>query len=299
MAAEWSVVGICRVIGVIWGEWNSIRCDIDSCDCITFTGGYTSWVGAQGAGHESDLKWLLTFLESDIKSRERSQVNEDKISSAAPQVRSERVKVIESTASALQSSSPSGCGCLVCGKNDTMERCFKLTRVSFNECRELLRSHGLCYRCLGKGHMACGCASTCARCNGCHHWVICLRGDNAKHGENGQPQDTRELNVSDSSISQSNVAVKENNDTSVKSGTATTHSSASRSVLGATTQNRYRVLLQTLLVTVRSGRVVDDVTILLDTGCYRSYISSALVRRVEPGWVPNAIIYTIWEQRVW
>ena len=78
------------------------------------------------------------------------------------------------------------------------------------------------------------------------------------------------------------MAVKENNDTSVKSGTATAHSSASLSVLGATTQNRYRVLLQTLRVTVRGGRVVDDVTILLDTGCDRSYISSALVRKVEP-----------------
>ena len=244
----------------------------------------------KGAGHESDLKWLLTFLESDIKCRERSQVYEDKVSSAAPQVREERVKVTASTASALQSSSSSGRGCLVCGKNHATERCFKLTRVSFNECRELLRSHGLCYRCLGKGHIARGCASTCARCNGRHHRVLCLRGDNAKHGDSGQPQDTRELNVSDSSTSQSNVAVNENNDTSVKSGTATAHSSASLSVLGATTQNRYRVLLQTLRVTVRGGRVVDDVTILLDTGCDRSYISSALVRRVEPRWVESQML---------
>ena len=244
----------------------------------------------KGAGHESDLKWLLTFLESDIKCRERSQVYEDKGSSAAPQVRKERVKVIASTASALQSSSSSGRGCLVCGKNHATERCFKLTRVSLNECRELLRSHGLCYRCLGKGHIARGCASTCARCNGRHHRVLCLRGDNGKHGDSGQPQDTRELNVSDSSTSQSNVAVNETNDTSVKSGTATAHSSASLSVLGATTQNRYRVLLQTLRVTVRGGRVVDDVTILLDTGCDRSYISSALVCRVEPRWVESQML---------
>ena len=204
----------------------------------------------KGAGHKSDLKWLLTFLESDIKCRERSQVYEDKVSSVAPQVCKERVKVIASTTSALQSSSSSGRGCLVCGKNHATERCFKLTRVSFNECRELLRSHGLRYRCLGKGHIAHGCAST----------------------------------------SQSNVAVKENNDTSVKSGTATAHSSASLSVPGATTQNRYRILLQTLRVTVRSGRVVDDVTILLDTGCDRSYISSALVRRVEPRWVESQML---------
>ena len=61
---------------------------------------------------------------------------EDKVSSAAPQVRKERVKVIASTASALQSSSSSGHGCLVCGKNHATERCFKLTRVSFNECRD-------------------------------------------------------------------------------------------------------------------------------------------------------------------
>ena len=86
------------------------------------------------------------------------------------------------------------------------------------------------------------------------------------------------------------MAVKENNDTSVKSGTATAHSSASLSVLGATTQNRYRVLLQTLRVTVRGGCVVDDVTILLDTGCDKSYISSALVRRVEPRWVESQML---------
>ena len=97
----------------------------------------------KGAGHESDLKWLLTFLESDIKCRERSQMYEDKVSSAAPQVPKERNKVIASTVFALQSSSSSGRGCLVCEKNHATERCFKLTHVSFNECRELLRSHGL------------------------------------------------------------------------------------------------------------------------------------------------------------
>ena len=116
-------------------------------------------------------------------------------------------------------------------------------------------------------------------CDGCHHRVLCLRGDNAKHCDNGQPQDTREFNVADSSTSQSNVAVKKNNETSVKSGTAAAHSSASLSVLGVTTQNRYRILLQTLRV-----------TILLDTGCDRSYICSALVRRVEPRWVESKML---------
>ena len=40
----------------------------------------------KGAGNESDMKWLLTFLENDIKCRERIPVYEDKLSTAATQV---------------------------------------------------------------------------------------------------------------------------------------------------------------------------------------------------------------------
>ena len=87
---------------------------------------------------------------------------DDKLSSAVTQVRKEHAKVTSATF-ALQSSSTSGRGCLVCRKNYATEHCHKLTRVLLNECRALLKYHDLCYRCLRKGHMAHGCASTCAR----------------------------------------------------------------------------------------------------------------------------------------
>ena len=39
--------------------------------------------------------------------------------------------------------------------------------------KEKLRSGGLCFRCVTKGHVAAGCSATCSRCKGRHHLLLC------------------------------------------------------------------------------------------------------------------------------
>ena len=103
--------------------------------------------------------------------------------------------------------------------------------------------------------------------------------------ENGQPHEACEFNVFDHSTNPGDVAVKNvNTDTLVKTETAAVHSYMGLSVFSATTLNRYCALLQTLRVTVRSECVIDNVTVLLETGCDRPYISRHRYTGLSPGW---------------
>ena len=119
----------------------------------------------EGETHESDLSYLLKFLEKEILRRERSQVFKDtvQVSSSVPEAR--RFKA-PPTAAALQTASmnvkpsaPHECG--VCGKNHPTDRCFKLLHCNGSERRERVQRAGLCYRCLRKGHIAKGCMFIC------------------------------------------------------------------------------------------------------------------------------------------
>ena len=80
-----------------------------------------------GKGHESDLKFLLSFLEKEIQRRERSQMFQESLGpSFKSSVEERRPRV--ATASALQATStvkPSKT-CCFCGKNHPTEKCFKL-----------------------------------------------------------------------------------------------------------------------------------------------------------------------------
>ena len=128
---------------------------------------------SDGKGHESDIKFLLSFLEKEIQRRERSQMFQDSLGpSLRPSVEERRPRV--ATASALQATStvkPSKT-CCFCGKNHPTEKCFKLSG-SIQVKKEKLKSAGLCFRCLLPGHIAKGCSVVCRKYNGCHHEIIC------------------------------------------------------------------------------------------------------------------------------
>ena len=126
-----------------------------------------------GKGHESDLKFLLSFLEKEIQRRERSQMFQESLGpSFKSSVEERRPRV--ATASTLQATStvkPSKT-CCFCGKNHPTEKCFKLSG-SIQLKKEKLKSAGLCFRCLLPGHIARGCSVVCRKCNGRHHEIIC------------------------------------------------------------------------------------------------------------------------------
>ena len=123
-----------------------------------------------GAGHESDLEFLLSFLKLEIQCRERSQTFRELRS---PVVAEEKRKPHAATAAALQTRSESvNNQCNICHKGHPTEKCWNLTQVSLDERQEKMSKAGLCFRCLNKGHISKNCNKKCARCHGRHSVVV-------------------------------------------------------------------------------------------------------------------------------
>ncbi len=97
----------------------------------------------EGEQHESDLNWLLAFLQSEIERRERSQsfVKDHCGTGVTTEMRGARV----ATASALQTSSTGHTSqCAVCGRiGYPVHKCFNLTKIPLSDRKQLLRNSGL------------------------------------------------------------------------------------------------------------------------------------------------------------
>ena len=237
----------------------------------------------EGEGHESDLSYLLKFLEKEILRRERSQVFKDtvQVSSSVPEAR--RFKA-PPTAAALQTASmnvkpsaPHECG--VCGKNHPTDRCFKLLHCNGSERRERVQRASLCYRCLRKGHIAKGCSSVCSKCNGRHYKLLCgVQSLSVGSSPNGKGIN-KHVSMASAEISGTVESLS-----SVKPSASNATETTSKVILVGSSA---RVLLQTARVKVRGARGVTEATILFDTGSDRSYVTSELVGKVGPLWVDS------------
>ena len=232
-----------------------------------------------GKGHESDLKFLLSFLEKEIQRRERSQMFQESLGpSFKSSVEERRPRV--ATASTLQATStvkPSKT-CCFCGKNHPTEKCFKLSG-SIQVKKEKLKSAGLCFRCLLPGHIARGCSVVCRKCNGRHHEIIC-----------GPPA------VGPTSAGVSNVSSQPPPlPSSGNENTSATHSSSTTSFVsvanstppGDMSASHASIALQFARVTVHGSQGVTEATVMFDTGSDRSYVTQDLVNRVKPKWVDS------------
>ena len=232
-----------------------------------------------GKGHESDLKFLLSFLEKEIQRRERSQMFQESLGpSFMSPVEERRPRV--ATASALQATStvkPSKT-CCFCGKNHPTEKCFKLSG-SIQVKKEKLKSAGLCFRCLLPGHIAKGCSIVCRKCNGRHHEIIC-----------GPPA------VGPTSAGVSNVSSPPPPPPSSGNVNASaTHSSSTTSFVsvanstppGDMSASHPSVALQFARVIVHGSQGVTEAMVMFDTGSDRSYVTQDLVNRVKPKWVDS------------
>ena len=213
-----------------------------------------------GAGHENDLNFLLDFLKKEIERRERSQTFKDSTDQKSAVFEKKPTKV--ATAAALQTSSDPRC--LLCSKNHATERCWNLTKISVAERKDKIRAAGLCYRCIGKGHLANRCREKCARCNGNHHLLLCTG-----NSPNREP------------VKQTDVKQTDTKQTSSTSSGSVSHTGVSN----ASVNTRQRVLLQSARVTARGQRGFTEATVLFDTGSDRSYVSSELVNKINPEWV--------------
>ena len=240
----------------------------------------------EGNGHESDLTFLLEFLQSEIQRRERSHVFKESIASPSSLVAEEKRNVKVATASALQASSmakicktaqsfSSG----ICSKPHSTDRCFKLLHVPVGTRKEKLRAAGLCFRCLKSGHIARGCSACCIHCQGRHHVLLC-------NPMTSDPGVTSNVNVEQTQPKMPNKDVAKPSNQPVNSEVVsfTGVSSAINNVLSPS-GTRTRVLLQSVRVKVHGVGSVVDATVLFDTGSDRSYITTDLVRKVGPEWL--------------
>ena len=247
----------------------------------------------EGEGRESDLDWLLTFLASEINRRERSQSFRDTtthdpvVTTCEEKVRSAR----KASASALHvHSSASGSedvqvSCDVCGfKGHTAERCWNLTKLStVSERRSKVQMCGLCFRCLRRDHVAKDCLNKCDKCGGRHHVLLC----------DPQPTSTQEKCSTSSTSRQSDshrpvsysTEQKHTNSNLSLASNSNVHANSKDSKDSKDSKTK-RVILQTTDVTASGCTGKSGIlTVLFDTGSDRSYVSSRLVKRVEPEWV--------------
>ena len=245
----------------------------------------------EGKGHESDLTFLLEFLQSEIQRRERSHVFKESIASPSSLVTEEKRNVKVATASALQASSMAktcktaqSFSCGICSKPHSTDRCFKLLHVPVGTRKEKLRSAGLCFRCLKSGHIARGCSASCIHCQGRHHALLC-------NPMTSDPGVTSNVNVEQTQPKMPNKDAAKPSNQPVNSEAVTSHtvsftgvSSATNNVLSPSGA-RTRVLLQSVRVKVHGVGGVVDATVLFDTGSDRSYITTDLVRKVGPEWL--------------
>ena len=224
-----------------------------------------------GAGHESDLEFLLSFLKLEIQRRERSQTFRELRS---PVVAEEKRKPHAATAAALQTRSESvNNQCNICHKGHPTEKCWDLTRVSLDERQEKMSTAGLCFRCLNKGHISKNCNKKCARCHGRHNVLLCKF--NGTVSQTQFPSGTK-----------FNTPTPTHPPASPSSPTASSPSEAQpeTSIVSAShvTSSKVSMRLQvrTVLVAGRMGAV--EANVLFDTGADRSYISRDLVKRIGP-----------------
>jgi hypothetical protein len=155
-----------------------------------------------------------------------------------------------STASALHASSPNQ-RCGFCEKSHASDRCFNINKLSVPQRQEQIMSHRLCFRCLGKIHIAKICNAKCSFCNGRHHAIICLK----------------DQSISDNTTPPSDTAVK-----SVSNSVGVAYSIRSDNVC---------TVLQTARVRVSGEKGCVEATVLFAVWSDRSYVSSKLVQKIK------------------
>ncbi|XP_068229312.1 LOW QUALITY PROTEIN: uncharacterized protein [Palaemon carinicauda] len=216
-----------------------------------------------GDGHESDLDWLLTFLDKEISRLERSEAFKGKSSIEVKKIENKSSKDKVYSAAALHASSKQeNTMCSFCAKKHKSENCYGVLELSGKERGEKIRSLGLCFKCLKSGHMSrdCKARTRCTKCNGAHSTLMCgVR---------------LEMN-----LKKEESEAKEGAFGSDKPG----------DVALLTGQGGNCTILQTAKVQVSgSDGTVVTAQVMFDNGADRSYISSKFVKKCKPQWITSA-----------
>ena len=135
-------------------------------------------------GHESDLGYLLYFLQRELERRERSQTFAMECVTSKADITVDTRPM--STVSALHTSTNKHAyACVVCGRSGhTLDRCYCITNIVVTKRRGVLRGVKACFRCLRcvKGHSFRDCRAVCNLCKGGHHQLLCDNVDQVHRG---------------------------------------------------------------------------------------------------------------------
>ena len=215
----------------------------------------------EGSEHESDLQFLLDFLNKEIQRRERSETFKE-IKRTDPETHEQRSRRIPTT-SALQTSTHSP-SCVFCGKTHWSEKCYDILQKNIPERRQKIKTLGLCFKCLRKGHIAKFCQVKCDICKGKHNQLCCEEANSGK--------------VSPQSHTKKSTQVSEKEKSSV-SNVGVLHSHGS--------SDKMCTVLQTARVKLQGKKGFTHATILFDTGSDYSYVTSSVVNKIDPEWLTS------------
>ena len=231
-------------------------------------------------GKEGDIDFLIEFLNEEIEKRERSNTFRGLLKTETKEVKSHKTVKSHASVTALKSVSYSDKSasysnksasysdklaqgsvsdiCDICGRGHSNSKCWDLVNVNHDKKVEILKKKGLCFRCLGKGHIGDSCLSKCGKCQGNHHFLLCK-------------------------VSGGSPAVV-SKDKSVVSGSKFDSTLVSHTGVATVLKNS-SVIMQVVPVLVNSRNGAVRANVLLDSGSDRSYVSSELVRKAQPSFV--------------
>jgi hypothetical protein len=203
------------------------------------------------ARKESNLDFLLKFVQEEIESRERSDAYSHPVS---PQPERRRHQESRPTATSLQQTTKTlkkmkPC-CAFCRGGHRPWKCPEVSKLDISRREQLVRQDKLCYACLSPGHMASDCTFACPQCSGKHHRFLC------KH-VNVQSCEAPSLSNLHASNLHSQVSVAKG------PGVA---------------------FLQTAQVLVQGAKASVRATVLFDSGSDTSYVTESLVKKAGLTW---------------
>ncbi|XP_076035359.1 uncharacterized protein LOC143021637 [Oratosquilla oratoria] len=216
----------------------------------------------------------MKFLQTEIQRRERSEIFKDlSMEKSNAQQDVERKKV--SSTSALQTLAEEGPQqCVFCQKRHKSEKCNQILRLDILRREEKVKSLGLCFKCLVKGHMSKDCRGKvkCAQCTGYHNILFC--------------RTSKKIYATNNSPSRQGVAHthSEQVDSTVNTSSGTVEH------VGISHDQRVKrsTVLQTAKIkTLTNNGKSIDVIVMFDLGADTTYVSHDIVRRIKAKWVTS------------
>lgn len=218
----------------------------------------------QSENKESDLTFLLEFLDQELKTRETSQTFKKEVKPDQKKSKVTQVKKIpevkKASATSLSSSASSSPVCAFCEKTGhVIEQCYSFKRLTVSQRIEKVKALRLCWKCFGK-HRSIFCKKKivpCEKCNSYRHNFLVCNGDQKDKGNQKTLSNDKEDPVKPEA----------------------THSTTGSSMTKKSTSD---VVMQVLRLEVRGRNGIVQANVLFDSGSDRTYVSSDLVHQVDP-----------------